>query len=211
VLPSAAGKKFGGGGMRRVGPTLTQPFPRMGGRKSRGRIEKDKPVRSRRPWVSLIFVAFALTSCASWQTEYLKEAANHATTAEVENRLGRAHSTWDLQTGETLWTYQSGVPSGTDTGGITVVGPGWVIGRRSDCTAYVLLFDQQKVLRAWMRQPCKPDRPLTWNDGSNTFAADFLPSEIGLCLGSLLICDSHSRTHMHRIPLAITVTMSSNT
>lgn len=182
MLPSAAGKNSAEGGLRRVGPTLTQPFPRAGGRKSRGGIEKDEPVRSRRPWVSLIFVAFALTSCASWQTEYLKEAANHATTAEVENRLGRPHSTWDLQTGETLWTYQSGVPSGTDAGGITIVGPGWAIGRRSDCTAYVLLFDQQKVLRAWMRQPCEPDHPLTGNNGSNTFTAHSLPSEIGLAL-----------------------------
>jgi hypothetical protein len=165
----------------------------------------------RRSWASLVFVAFALTSCASWQTEYLREAANHATTAEVENRLGRPHSTWDLQTGETLWTYQSGVPSGPDTGGITVVGPGWVIGRRSDCTADVLLFDQQKVLRAWMRQPCIPDRPLTWDDGSDAFAAHSLPSEIGLCIRSPMICDSHSRTHRRRVPLAITGMMCSIT
>jgi hypothetical protein len=117
------------------------------------------------PWLGSIFVALALTSCASWQAKYLKEAANHATSEEVENHLGRPHSTWDLRTGETLWTYQSGVPSETDTGGVTIVGPGWVIGRRSDCTEYVLLFDQQKILRAWMRQPCKPNRPVARNGG----------------------------------------------
>jgi hypothetical protein len=103
-------------------------------------------------------VALALTSCASWQARYLKEGVNQATMDEVEKHLGRSHSTWGLRTGETLWTYQSGVPSGTDTAGVTIVGPGWVIGRRSDCTEYVLLFDQQKILRAWMRQPCKPAR-----------------------------------------------------
>jgi hypothetical protein len=97
-----------------------------------------------------------MASCASWQAQYLKGAANHATMDEVEKQLGRPHSTWELTTGEALWTYQSGVPSGTDWGGMTIVGPGWVIGRRSDCTQYVLLFDQQKILRAWMHQPCKP-------------------------------------------------------
>jgi hypothetical protein len=113
------------------------------------------------PWqtaLGSIVVAVALTSCASWQAQYLRGAANHATVEEVENHLGQPHSTWDLRTGETLWTYQSGVPSGANTGGVTIVGPGWVVGRRSDCTEYVLLFDQQKILRAWMRQPCLPDR-----------------------------------------------------
>jgi hypothetical protein len=105
-------------------------------------------------WIGLMLVALALSSCASWQAKYLKAAANHATMADVENHLGRPHATWDLQTAETLWTYQSGVSSGTAPDGITVVGPGWVIGRRVDCTQYILLFDQQKVLRAWMQRPC---------------------------------------------------------
>ncbi|MGH8070864.1 MAG: hypothetical protein ACRERE_37660 [Candidatus Entotheonellia bacterium] len=121
-----------------------------------------------RPWqtgTSLVFVALALAACASWQAKYLKEVANQATMQEVENHLGRPHSTWDLHTGETLWTYQSGVPSGGDTGGVTIVGPGWVVGRRSDCTEYVLLFDQQKILRAWMGQPCKPGRPVAGDGG----------------------------------------------
>jgi hypothetical protein len=118
-------------------------------------------VRTWFTWVGLVLVALAQVSCASWQTKYLKEAANQATMAGVENHLGRPHSTWDLQTGETLWTYQSGIPSAGDTGGVTIVGPGWVIGRRSDCTEYVLLFDQQKILRTWMRQPCKSDRPIS--------------------------------------------------
>jgi hypothetical protein len=118
-------------------------------------------VRAWHTWVGLICVALALTSCASWQARYLKEGVNQATMDEVEKHLGRSHSTWGLRTGETLWTYQSGMPSGTDTAGVTIVGPGWVIGRRSDCTEYVLLFDQQKILRAWMRQPCKLARPVS--------------------------------------------------
>jgi hypothetical protein len=111
-------------------------------------------MRARRALVGLLFVAVILSSCASWQARYLKAAANHATTAEVEQHLGRPHATWDLQTGETLWTYRSGVPDAGGTDALTVVGPGWVIGSRADCTAYVLLFDQQKLLRAWMQRPC---------------------------------------------------------
>ena len=110
----------------------------------------------RRWWVraGLVMIALATASCASWQAQYLKGAANQATMAEVEKHLGPPHSTWDLRTGESLWTYQSGVPLGGDGGGLTIVGPGWVVGRRSDCTQYVLLFDQQKILRTWMQQPC---------------------------------------------------------
>jgi hypothetical protein len=85
--------------------------------------------------------------------------------AEVENHLGQAHSTWDLKTGETLWTYQLGVPSGTDSSGIAIVGPGWVVGRHSHCTAYILLLDQQKILRAWMQQSCEPDGHRMGNGG----------------------------------------------
>lgn len=118
-------------------------------------------MRTWQTWLGLIVAALVLTSCASWQAKYLKEAANQATIDEVEKHLGRPHSTWDLRTGESLWMYQSGAPSGTNSAGITIVGPGWVIGRRSDCTEYVLLFDQQKILRAWMRQPCTPDRSVS--------------------------------------------------
>jgi hypothetical protein len=126
---------------------------------------RDKSVRPWQSGLGPIIVALSLTSCTSWQAQYLKTAADHATLAEVENHLGRPHSTWELRTGEALWTYQSGLPSETSTGGVTIVGPGWMIGRRSDCTEYVLLFDQPKILRAWMRQPCTPDRPIVRNEG----------------------------------------------
>lgn len=111
-------------------------------------------MRTWKTWVSVVFVTFAGISCASWQAKYLKAAANHAAMADVENHLGRPQATWDLQTGEALWTYQSGVPSETGPSGITIIGPGWVLGKRSACTEYVLLFNQQKILRAWMPHPC---------------------------------------------------------
>jgi hypothetical protein len=41
-----------------------------------------------------------------------------------------------------------------------------VLDRRSNCTQFVLLFDQQRILRAWMQQPCQPAR------GMNRIPAD---------------------------------------
>ncbi len=110
---------------------------------------------------ALMALVLVMASCTSWQAQYLTGAANQAAMDEVEKRLGRPRLTWELTTGETLWTYRSGVPSGTHTGGMTIVGPGWVLGGRSDCTAYVLLFDRQKILRAWTQQPCKSARDLS--------------------------------------------------
>lgn len=60
-------------------------------------------------------------------------------------------------TGETLWTYQYGIPKASGWGGVTVVGPALTFGKGSPCTEYVLLFDRQQILRAWMRQDCRPD------------------------------------------------------
>ena len=116
-----------------------------------------------RRWVLGILTAMALAmaSCASWHAQYLKGAVDHATTEAVEKHLGRPHATWELHTGESLWTYQSGAPSGTDAGGLTIVGPDWVLGRRTNCSQYVLLFDQQKILRAWMQQPCQSQREMS--------------------------------------------------
>jgi hypothetical protein len=111
-------------------------------------------------WGAAAFLVMTLASCASWQTHFLREATNHATQKEVAERLGAPQNTWPLATGETLWTYEHGFQTATESGGITIVGPDLTIGRSPSCTAYVLLFDQQQVLRAWMRQPCRPTRPM---------------------------------------------------
>jgi hypothetical protein len=113
-----------------------------------------------RTWVycgGFILLALFATACGPWQRTYLKEAAGSATQAEVAERLGPPHTRWDLTTGETLWTYQYGVPKASDWGGITIVGPALTFGKGSPCTEYVLLFDRQQILRAWMRQDCQPD------------------------------------------------------
>jgi hypothetical protein len=107
-----------------------------------------------------VFLVVAVASCASWQTRYLQEATNHATQNEVEERFGSPQDTWALATGEALWTYERGFQAGTESGGLTLVGPDWTIGRSPGCTASVLLFDQEKLLRAWMRQPCQSSSEL---------------------------------------------------
>jgi hypothetical protein len=108
-------------------------------------------------WAGAVCLLLTLASCASWHTRYLREATNHATQREVEAHLGSPQDTWALATGETLWTYERGFQAGTEGGGMTIVGPGWTIGRSPGCTAYTLRFDREEVLRAWMRQPCSPD------------------------------------------------------
>ena len=105
-------------------------------------------------WIGTGLVALALVSCATGQASYLKGAADRASQAEIAARLGPPHTTWELQTGETLWVYRYGVKGDTGMGGIRVAGPGWVIGSGSRCVEYLLRFDPAKILRAWTQQAC---------------------------------------------------------
>lgn len=83
-----------------------------------------------------------LASCQSSQDIYLAQATNRATAAEVEQALG--HPTYDqtLDTGQRRWLYRR---DGEGTGG-------------RDFTPYCqdlwLTFDQEGVLRTWMKQRC---------------------------------------------------------
>jgi hypothetical protein len=142
-------------------PTLRHPEARVSDVRGGRALSQGRTVGRRWMLGILMATALAMASCASWHAQYLKGAVNHATMEAVEKHLGLPHATWELHTGESLWTYQSGVPSGTDAGGLTIVGPDWVLGRRSNCSQYVLLFDQQKILRAWMQQPCQPQREMS--------------------------------------------------
>jgi hypothetical protein len=124
--------------------------------------ERDKGTRQRAKSVSrwqncaaLVGVVLGLVSCTSWPATYLRQATRQASMAEVAHHLGPPQDTWNLHGGETLWTYRSGVPLRTEgAAGIRIVGPDWLIGRLSDCDAYVLLFDQHDLLQAWRRQAC---------------------------------------------------------
>jgi hypothetical protein len=91
------------------------------------------------PAGGIILIMLILTSCASWPDTYLKTATHHSTQDEVAKYLGPPHLTRELSTGESVWSY-----------GFTNTAGG--IG----CTAYVLTFDREKILRDWQWQPSCP-------------------------------------------------------
>ena len=91
------------------------------------------------PGCGLVLLMLILTSCASWPETYLKTATNHATHDEVTEYLGPPHLSRELSTGEAVWLYGFTYPSGS-------------IG----CTAYILTFDREKILRSWQWQPSCP-------------------------------------------------------
>jgi hypothetical protein len=80
-----------------------------------------------------------LTSCATWPDSYLKSAVNHTTQDGVAKYLGPPHLTRELSTGEAVWLY--GFTNTTGSIG---------------CTAYILTFDRENILRSWQWQPSCP-------------------------------------------------------
>ena len=87
----------------------------------------------------IILIMLTLMACATWPDAYLKTAVNHATQDAVAKDLGPPHLSRDLSTGEAVWLY-----------GFTNTSGG--IG----CTAYILTFDPEKILRTWQWQPSCP-------------------------------------------------------
>jgi hypothetical protein len=93
-----------------------------------------------------ILILLSLVSCTPWRVSYLEEAANRATQDDVTKKLGPPHSTRELDTGESVWTYQYR--------GSSVSGSGGYVSGGSHCREYILTFDQNKILREWRRQNC---------------------------------------------------------
>jgi hypothetical protein len=79
-------------------------------------------------------MTLALMACESQQERYLKKHVNHVSLDAVAKRFGPPHRAQALTTGETVWSYE--------------------FRERSDCTAYILRFDQAKVLRDWNERQC---------------------------------------------------------
>ncbi|HEX2277046.1 MAG TPA: hypothetical protein VHN13_07925 [Candidatus Tectomicrobia bacterium] len=88
-----------------------------------------------RTWGVALGLSLSLTACTPWRIAYLRDAVNQATQDEVTLRLGPPQAARELETGETVWRYES---------------------YQGDllCLEYVLRFDQAKVLRQWVRQRC---------------------------------------------------------
>lgn len=98
-------------------------------------------------WMSVVsFVFFGVISCTPWEATYLEKAVNHATSAEVTDRLGPPHAKKALAAGGSEWTYQYRGSAVGPMGGINT--------GSASCREYVLTFDQKDVLRGWKRQQC---------------------------------------------------------
>jgi hypothetical protein len=113
-------------------------------------------------------LALWLTSCASSQTRVLRVTVNHEPQSVVAQHLGAPTAVWSLADGETLWSYWTDQPiwaywhtgfGDGSTAGLMVEGPGLMLWPGGRCTEYVLRFDREQILRAWIRQPCQGFKP----------------------------------------------------
>jgi hypothetical protein len=79
-------------------------------------------------------MTLTLVACDSEQAHYFKKHVNHASQDAVAKQFGPPHRAQELTTGETVWSYESR--------------------EGSDCTTYILRFDQERVLRDWNERNC---------------------------------------------------------
>lgn len=82
----------------------------------------------------LVVLTLTLVACEAEQARYFKKHVNHVSQDAVVRRFGPPHRVQALTTGGTVWAYESR--------------------DRSDCTAYILRFDQARVLRDWNERAC---------------------------------------------------------
>ncbi len=82
----------------------------------------------------LAVFTLALMACEGEQARYFKRHVNHVSQDAVARQFGPPHRAYELTTGDTLWAYESR--------------------QKSDCTAYILRFDQERVLRDWNERKC---------------------------------------------------------
>jgi hypothetical protein len=82
----------------------------------------------------LVLMTLALAACEGQQERYFMRNVNRASQDTVAKQFGPPHRAQKLTTGGTVWAYESR--------------------ERSDCKAYILRFDQTKVLRDWKERKC---------------------------------------------------------
>ena len=79
-------------------------------------------------------LTLALVACESQQERYFRRNVNRASQDVVAKQFGPPHRAQELTTGETVWAYEAR--------------------EGSDCSSYILRFDQTKVLRDWKERKC---------------------------------------------------------
>lgn len=95
----------------------------------------------------LTVVALTLSGCAwsmPWPARYLAQATGTATQEQVAQQVEPPQVERVLDDGETVWVYRY---TSVSSPMLLPVTEGW-------CVEYRLVFDLQKILRHWRRQPC---------------------------------------------------------
>jgi hypothetical protein len=82
----------------------------------------------------LALLTLGLVACESEHKHYFEKHVNQVSQDAVVRRFGPPHRAQELSTGDVVWSYE--------------------YRDRSDCTVYILRFDQAKVLRDWKEQHC---------------------------------------------------------
>lgn len=82
----------------------------------------------------LAFLMLGLVACESERERYFRKHVNQISQDAVARRFGPPHRAQELTTGGAVWSYE--------------------YRDRSDCTVYILRFDQENVLRDWSERTC---------------------------------------------------------
>ena len=82
----------------------------------------------------LVVLLLVLVACENERARYFRKHTNHIAQDAVARRFGPPHRAQALTIGGTVWSYE--------------------YRDKSDCTVYILRFDQTKVLRDWNERPC---------------------------------------------------------
>ncbi len=130
----------------------------------------------------ILVLGFALMSCGHWRDRYFDGGVDELTQLDVREKLGKPHIVeTSLLDKKTMWVYRVAIPeSELDSSGLSNVGAGVagignavasLVGKGEQggatregivCLRYELTFDEERLLREWVRQTCqlkKPENP----------------------------------------------------
>ena len=130
-------------------------------------------------WGVLLLLLTLMMSCSHWRDRYFEGGVNELTQLEVRERFGKPHIVEDsLLDKQTVWVYRVALPeSELDPSGLkgfgaevaevgdafaSLVGKGGQGGASRDrivCLRYELTFDQERILREWVRKFCQLKKP----------------------------------------------------
>lgn len=127
----------------------------------------------------LVLLLCIMVSCAHWRDKYFEGGVGELTQFDVRERFGKPHIVeHSLLDKQTLWVYRIAIPeSELDPSGLKVFGSGVaevgeavasLVGKggqggaprdRIVCLRYELTFDQERILREWVREFCQLKKP----------------------------------------------------